>query len=175
MQSKLLNTNHSKIVTGPVWKKLLLSECDVVADLDLYSCAGSLENTIKLYGASSIKLVKDNTVAGYFLASITRKVDLTKYKNLIFSFYTPNNANLASIGVVLFTSTPFDYGNTYIKYITTIATGWNTFKIPLVPADFIIAGLPTLADVEGIRFIINITVDNATETVYFDKIYLNRR
>lgn len=176
MKSRIIKKSAGSKVNVPNFQKLLVHECDDLLIFDLYSCVESLDTTKKLYGNASIELVKTGDAVGYFVATVTKAVDLTRYKNLVFSFYTANKSNLGSIGIVLFTSTPFDYGESYIKYVspTPMINGWNTIKVPLVASDFIIAGVKDWSTTTGIRFTVNITVDNITETVNFDKVYLNK-
>jgi hypothetical protein len=175
MKSKILRRNVSGSLVVPIFKKILASDCEALTDFDVYSCTKSLDTTNKKNGSSSIQLVKTADAANYFVATITFAKDFTKYKNLIFSFYSANASNLDSIGIVLFTSTPFDYGSCYTKYVAGFQNGWNTFKNPIVESatDFVLTGTNEFDKVEGLRFVVNIAVDNATETVNFDNIYAN--
>jgi len=169
-------SNLSKKVR-PNFKKLLVHECDALTNFDLYSCVGTLDAVKKITGSASIQLVKNADAVGYFVCTITKAVNIYKYRNITFSFYTANKSNLSSIGLVLFTSVPFDYGSCFIKFIgsSSISNGWNTFSVSLIESDFAKYGTNGMELVEGIRFTINIDTDNATETVNFDSIFLNKK
>jgi hypothetical protein len=149
---------------------ILLAECDVLTDFDyIYSCDKVLDEANKQSGSGSLNFTKNNTVAGYFSMDITGNIDLSKYTSLKYLFYTADKSNIASISSTLFTTDPYDYNQSYIYFVGwQINNGWNSFDIPLV--DFTKAGEGTLADIKAIRFTVNLTVDNNTESVNFDRI-----
>jgi hypothetical protein len=146
---------------------LLLAECDDIGDLTLQGCTGVIDESNKVSGNSSIEITKNADIVGYFLVDIPCVYDLTKYKSLKFRFYTADNSNIASISSLFFTTDPFDYGITFVKFDVPVS-GWNT--IDILFADFIVNGAANWATVKGLRFTINLVVNNATEKVNFDRI-----
>lgn len=153
---------------GTMLKKgITLAECDIIGDLTLQGCTGVIDSVKKLSGASSIELTKTAAIVGYFIADASCVYDLSKYKRLKFRFYTANNSNIASISALFFTTTPFDYGINFLKFESP-SNGWNVFDILFT--DFIVNGAADWATVKGLRFTVNLLVDNVTEKVNFDRI-----
>lgn len=147
--------------------KITLARCDNIGDLTLQGCAGVVDTVKKVDGVASIELTKNADIAGYFIADADCIYDLSAYTSLKFSFYIANNSNIASISALFFTTDPFDYGINFVKY-EAVSNGWNEFNILF--ADFTVNGAANWATVKGLRFIVNLLVDNATEKVNFDLI-----
>jgi hypothetical protein len=150
---------------GVMQKRITLAECDNIGDLTLQGCTGVVDSVKKLSGASSIELTKNADIAGYFIADVACVYDLSKYKRLKFRFYVADNSNIASISALFFTTTPFDYGVNFLKFEIPVS-GWNVFDVLFT--DFAVNGAADWATVKGLRFTVNLLVDNATEKVNFD-------
>ncbi len=151
-------------------KDILLAECDNVSDFDyVYSCDKVLDEVNKQSGTGSLKFTKNNTIAGYFSIGITRNLDLSKYSSFKYLFYVANKSNIASVSTTLFTTFPYSYDHAYVNFMGwQINNGWNSFDIPF--GDFVKTGAETLTTVKAVRFTINLTVDNQTEVVNFDRV-----
>ena len=150
-----------------VSNNLILAECDILTDLTLQGCAGIIDSINKAAGTSSIELTKNADIAGYFIADVACVYDLSGYTSLKFRFYVADNSNIASIAALFFTTTPFDYGINFVKY-EAVNSGWNVIEVLF--DDFAITGAANWSTVKGLRFIVNLLVDNATEKVSFDRI-----
>lgn len=178
VRNNVYRRNIGNIIRKPEITYLQLTDCEVLADIDILSCTKSLDSTNKIDKDYSIQLVKTADVANYFTATLTKAVDFSKYRDFIFSFYTANKSNIATVSIVLFTTSPFDYGSCYTKFIAVadMANGWNIFRNPIIESasDFVKAGVNDFSTVEGIRITVNIVVDNATETVNIDRFYLKK-
>jgi hypothetical protein len=146
---------------------LLLAECDDVGDLALQGCTGALDLVNKASGVSSIKLTKNADLSGYFIANVNCEYNLTNYTKLKFRFYVANNANIASISALFFTTFPFNYDVYFVKY-EAVSSGWNLKELLL--SDFTINGAANWETVKGLMFVVSLITDNATEEVNFDKI-----
>ena len=170
--AKRINLYEKWKLTDQKKLKLLLSECDNTDDFDfIYSCAKALDAVNKTSGTASIKLTKNADAVGYFLADITRNLDLSKYVGIKYSFYVANKSNITTVGVILFTTSDKSYDESFRHYVGwQIVNGWNTFSINF--ADFDKYGTGNLRDIKAIRLLISLLVDNATEVVNFDLIEL---
>jgi hypothetical protein len=149
---------------------ILLAECDNVNDFDyIYSCDKTLVTNNKLFGNGSLQFIKNSDVAGYFTLDITKNLNLSKHTSLKYSVYSANKSNIASISTTLFTSTPYSYEHAFVYFVGwQLVNGWNTFNIPFT--EFTKYGDETLSTVKAVRFTVNLTVDNQTETVNFDRV-----
>jgi len=148
-------------------KSLLLSECDNLEDLTLQGCDGVLDTENKVSGNASIELTKNGDISGFFIADVACVYDLSKYERLRFRFYTADNANIASVSALFFTTIPFSYDVNFLKF-KDVESGWNTINIML--SDFQATGEANWQTVKGLRFTINLHTNNITEKVNFDRI-----
>lgn len=162
MQGLGLGINKKKIKNS-----FILSKCENIGDLTLQGCTCSLDTINKMVGNASIELTKNALIVGYFMADVVCVDDLSNYFSLKFRFYVANNANIASISALFFTTIPFNYGVNYVTFLLPV-NGWNTFEIPL--NTFTKNGAADWKTIKGLRFTINLAIDNATEKVNFDQI-----
>jgi hypothetical protein len=146
---------------------LVLAECEELADLTLQGCVGELDTTNKASGTSSIEITKNAEIIGYFIADVGCVYDLSAYTSLKFRFYVEDNSNIASLSALFFTTEPFDYGINFVKY-EAVSSGWNVIEVLF--ADFITNGAADWSTVKGLRFTVNLIVNNANEKVSFDLI-----
>lgn len=146
---------------------LILADCEELTDLTLQGCTGLIDTTNKASGTSSIELTKNAEIVGYFIADVGCVYDLSNYTSLKFRFYVEDNSNIASISALFFTTSPFDYGVNFVKY-ETVSSGWNVIEVLF--ADFTANGAADWSTVKGLRFIVNLLVNNASEKVNFDLI-----
>lgn len=148
-------------------KSFILDKCDNLDNLTLYGCTGLVDTTNKMVGNASIELTKNNAIVGYFMTDVICVENLSNYNSLKFRFYVANNTNIASISAMFFTTNPFDYGVNYLKFLVPI-NGWNIFDVLF--STFIKNGAANWSTVKGLRFTVNLLIDNATEKVNFDQI-----
>jgi len=151
---------------------IIIADCESITDFDyIYSCTKALDTVKKVAGNSSIEFTKNGAVAGYFTMDITRSLNLSRYTSLKYSLYTLDKSNIASISSTLFTTSPYDYGHSYVYFVGwEIVNGWNTFTIPF--SSFTKTGIEDLSSIKAIRFTVNLLVDNITEKINFDDIQI---
>jgi len=166
----------NKIISNKILKSdIILANCENLNNFNtLYGCVEEVDTSNKVKGLSSLKFTKNNDLVGYFTLDIIKNYNFSGYNNLNYSFYVANKSNIASVSTTLFSTTPFDYNVSFINFKGwQIVNGWNNFVIPLL-TEFDKYGRATLESITGIRFTVNLTVNNNTEVVNFDNIFVNK-
>jgi hypothetical protein len=148
-------------------KSFILNKCESLDDITLFGCSGLVDTTNKMIGNSSIELTKNAVLTGYFIIDVVCVADLNTYNSLKFRFYVANNANIASISALFFTTIPFDYAINYLHFSVPVS-GWNIFDIPF--STFTKNGTANWSTVKSLRLTINLLINNATEKVNLDQI-----
>lgn len=150
-------------------KSLVITTCEKLTDFDYkIACAIELSTNAKV-GAYSLKCTKNGEASGFLLVDVWKKFNFSTFKTFKYRFYSENKANIASVATVLFTANPYSYDNCYIYYAgVEIVNGWSVVSLPLT--SFIKSGVGNLASIEGVRFVVNLLVNNETEVVHFDKV-----
>jgi hypothetical protein len=149
----------------------LISECDTTDDFDyIYGCAKALDTGNKQSGTGSVVLTKNADAAGYFVADIDGTFDFSKNVNFQHRLYSADKSNLATIGIILFTTAGKSYDDSYRYYVagSSLANGWNSVSVAL--SAFTKYGSGNLSSITSVRFIISLNTDNQTEVVNLDLI-----
>lgn len=154
---------------------IILANCENLNNFNpIYGCVGELDTSNKVKGLSSLKFTKNSDIEGYFTIDIVKNYNFSNYNNFNYNFYVANKSNIASVSTTLFSTTPFDYNNSFINFKGwQIVNGWNNFVIPFL-TDFDKYGTASLGLITGIRFTVNLTVNNNTEVVNFDNVFVNK-
>jgi len=143
---------------GNLIAPLTISECESLVEwaTDINGSV-SVDNATFNSGTGSLKLIRDVNTLNTYSVDMTYVADLSIYKTITFNFYVVDNRFLSTIVIKFFTTVAKADTDClfYSIPVASVINGWNSFS-ELCTA-FTQAGVGTWANIEAIRFEINLT------------------